>query len=863
MSGKNHSLFIHNVPYACSYQQLVTEKNGRVTDSVFLDANSEFRRIFNMPDGPLEGTRAFEAIPMAREYFNWENVFTRAAEGNLSEIIPLSDRIGGRYYSVVIFSTMPGCFFTILRDRTEEKENSLRLEKQRSEIDGLNRDIEIIFNNTPEALFLLEFIGGQYRYIRSNYAHQKLTGLTQEEIRGKTPSDLLGPTIGGAMMEHIELAAKNPDGISYNDIMSLPIVRGRFFLNRLIPVMQHGRARFIIGSRSDITEIKQLAFEKEELAKSMFSVFNENSAMVLILESGSLNVIDANPAARRFFDFEEGEAEALRACDLFLLPKEKFGELSDVRPGVICRSFIASYMSPDSGARQIEIFTSPVIYQGGSCVCCIIFDVTEREKIREELTQERNLLSVTLDSIGDGVVAVDKKGLISVFNREAQRLTGWNEDEARGRPFSDVFRLGPDITGGPVPSPIEDVLRNGKASLQSAHSMAVSRDGRTLPVSDSASPIKDETGRLYGAVMVFRDVSLDREREETITFLSYHDELTGLYNRRFAETEIKRLDTSRNLPFSIILGDVNGLKLTNDIFGHQAGDTLLKRAAQVMGKCCRADDLVARWGGDEYVILLPHTGAKQARELVDRINDALYNENCLGRHISISLGCATKETEDEDIQNVIRFADKRMYRCKLNGGRAYRMAIIGMLPTLMNDNIHEMKGHCERLKNLCGRMGEKAGLKSAELEKLLLLCGAHDIGMVSVRKELFYKKGSLSSEEEEEIREHTSIGYRIAQGAQELQPVADYILCHHELWDGSGYPRRLFGPEIPRLVRMFSAANFYDTRAFGFGSITAVGEKAAYEEAVREAGRMLDPEMVKLFASVMRDGAKKRERKPV
>lgn len=851
------SLFIRHMPFACVYQKLVADKNGRGLDCAFLEVNQEFRRIFGLPEGPLEGKRMFEVLPKMRDVCSWEDVFAEIADGKASKAFRFQGGVENRHYDTTIASTSPGFFVAAFRDISDDVEKSQRLKKQKSEIESLSRDLEIIFDNTPEALFLMELLDGKYKYIRTNLAHQRLTGLTPDEIRGKTPVQLLGPTIGGAMEEHIRMATETPEGVSYNDIMSLPIVRGRYFLNRLVPVEQNGHVRYIIGSRADITEIRQLTFEKEELARSIFSVFNENSAMVLILEAGTLRVISVNPSACRFFGVTEDGAASLCARDLFLLPEKKFRELSQVGPGKPSPSFIAGFITKKSVARKIEIFTSPVIYQGRSSVCCIMFDVTEREKIREELTRERNLLSVTLDSIGDGVVAVDKRGAISMLNREAARLTGWNEDKAVGRPFYDVFRLKHDKTGEPVLSPIESVLENKEAALLSSHALIVPKGGRAIPISDSASPIMDESGRLYGAVMVFRDVSRDREREEQITYLSYHDALTRLYNRRFAETGIKRLDTERNLPFSVIMGDVNGLKLTNDIFGHPAGDSLLAAVSAVMRQCCGNAGIPTRWGGDEFLILMPGADEAKASAMMMKIDEAFALANDAGRPISVSFGCATKRNKNENIQKTIQRADKRMYHNKLTRSKAYRMAIIGMLPVLMDEKIHEMKGHCDRLKKLCDRMEKIANLPNEEMKKLLLLCEAHDVGMVGVRKEILYKKEPLTADEMEEIREHASIGYRIAQGAPELQPIAEYIFCHHEQWDGGGYPRGVSGLDIPRLVRIFSVVNFYDSYAFGFGNIPAIGEKAAFDATVRRAGSEFDPEIVEIFVAAMKDDVRR------
>ena len=154
-------------------------------------------------------------------------------------------------------------------------------------------------------------------------------------------------------------------------------------------------------------------------------------------------------------------------------------------------------------------------------------------------------------------------------------------------------------------------------------------------------------------------------QNEEILYLSYYDLLTGLYNRRFYEEELKRLDTTRNLPLTIVVGDVNGLKQINDSFGHATGDELLKRSAEVIKRGCRTSDIISRIGGDEFVILLPNTGASEAEIIINRINELSLLEKVGSINISISFGYETKNNEDGEIQEVFKKADKQMYNNKL------------------------------------------------------------------------------------------------------------------------------------------------------------------------------------------------------
>jgi diguanylate cyclase (GGDEF)-like protein len=158
-------------------------------------------------------------------------------------------------------------------------------------------------------------------------------------------------------------------------------------------------------------------------------------------------------------------------------------------------------------------------------------------------------------------------------------------------------------------------------------------------------------------------IDIIRKTKE-ISFLAFHDSLTGLYNRTFFDEEILRMDTSRNLPISLIFGDVNGLKIINDSYGHFYGDEYLKTVAGTIKSSCRQEDLVVRWGGDEFVVLLFRTSEQQAREIIFRIESNLVAIRDFPVTVSVSFGVSTKTSKDQNIANLIEEAEFEMYNQK-------------------------------------------------------------------------------------------------------------------------------------------------------------------------------------------------------
>lgn len=329
-----------------------------------------------------------------------------------------------------------------------------------------------------------------------------------------------------------------------------------------------------------------------------------------------------------------------------------------------------------------------------------------------------------------------------------------------------------------------------------------------------------------------------------------HDALTGLYNRAFFEEELQRLNTGRQLPLSVIVGDVNGLKITNDVFGHYEGDKIIRAAAEVMGRVCRSEDIVARWGGDEFIILLPRTSEKTAENICNRINKACLGNNDTIIQLSISLGCATKLDVREDVRMTVKSAEDRMYRHKLFESRNFRRSLIASLRDTLADRYQESAEHVERMEQLSVMIGTAADLTDTELDELKLLAQLHDIGKVAVNDNVINTPGKLDSAGWAEVRMHSEIGYRIALSSPDVSRVADYILYHHERWDGTGYPLGRKSYEIPKLSRIIAIIDAYDVMTHDRSYKAAMSHNEAIDELIRCSGKQFDPYFVEVFTKL-------------
>ncbi len=269
--------------------------------------------------------------------------------------------------------------------------------------------------------------------------------------------------------------------------------------------------------------------------------------------------------------------------------------------------------------------------------------------------------------------------------------------------------------------------------------------------------------------------------------------LTDLYNRAYFDEELKRLDRERQLPLSIIIGDVNGLKLINDGFGHKKGDLLLRKCAKVLVKSCRSEDIICRWGGDEFAIFLPKTREEEAEEIVERIRLGCIDLENKKLPLSISLGVATKTEHSQNLQKVIKSAEDGMYRRKLVERNSISNSILSAFSRALFEKGLENEKHAYRVSSLSRRIGKAINLSENQLNDLSLLSLLHDIGKVAIAENVLMKKEELTKEEIRMVRRHAIIGYNIAKSTIQLAHIADSILYHHEWWNGHGYPHKLKG----------------------------------------------------------------------
>ena len=301
----------------------------------------------------------------------------------------------------------------------------------------------------------------------------------------------------------------------------------------------------------------------------------------------------------------------------------------------------------------------------------MVFNNFEDNKIPENLNinslKSKNtfnilLINALINNIPDAIYFKDMKSRFVLINKScASKFRINTAEEAIGKTDFDYFT---EEHARQAYNDEQNIIKTGKPIIN-IEEKETWPDNKVRWGSTTKMPLLDETGITIGTFGITRDITENKKADEKIEFLSFHDKLTGLYNRAYLEEEIKRLDTGRQLPISIIMGDINGLKTVNDTKGHYAGDKILRKIAEVLKESFRSEDIIARWGGDEFIGILTKTPRKDALIIVKRIKKSCRTEHTSEIPLSISFGISTKKNSFEDLENVIKDADSDMYKSKL------------------------------------------------------------------------------------------------------------------------------------------------------------------------------------------------------
>ncbi len=612
----------------------------------------------------------------------------------------------------------------------------------------------------------------------------------------------------------------------------------------------------MVGSAWDITERKITEVALRDNERQLRKIFDLLPVGLWITDKEG-RIIKGNPAGERIWDGKIDNVDVEQKIWRFpsgeAIKQGEWALTKTVRYGLTIKEEMLEIETIEGNRKIVINSTAPVTDDNGCLQAAIMInrDVTENEIAKAALKSEKELLSTTLQSIGEGVVVTDAEGRITTVNTVFEQLSGTTQQEAKGRRFDDVVQTVSERKNT-CPSLIEKTLNTGRIISRSNGMQLLCQNGRKVPIAHTVSPICDGSGQIIGTVLVIRNITEQKKRQKKIDYLVYHDALTGVYNRRYFDQMLRKIDTEENLPISIINCDVNGLKLTNDAFGHNAGDKLLISMASVLVKACRPCDIVARSGGDEFMILMPKADESAARNVCSEIK-ALAERNSLNAiDCSISVGYDTKKNPEESLKSIISKAEAFMYRNKSSESPYMRGSSINNILSTLHEKYIRERLHCSHVSEIGSSIALAMGLSDREITEIGLIGRMHDIGKIAVNETLFNKPAMLTEEEWIDMRRHPEVGFRILSASTDTAYIAKSVLAHHERFDGNGYPNGLKGGSIPVMARILAVADAYEAMTNERPYRSTKSKDEALSELKNLRGTQFDPDIVDVFLKLTR-----------
>ncbi len=357
--------------------------------------------------------------------------------------------------------------------------------------------------------------------------------------------------------------------------------------------------------------------------------------------------------------------ELLKGLNMLELPDQGIVEAVKGTLKGLLTDYKGEYLSVTSGKKiPVRVLFAPLFDENNEVTggVGLAEDISERIKAEKELKESEEKYREVLATIEDGYYEVDLNGKITACNRAAARMLGYETDQLIGISYITLCK-----DSGYLFKKFNEAFKTGEAQFSISADM-YHKNGELLCVELSLSLTRDKDGRIIGFRGLGRDITERVLYEKQLRYLSFHDQLTGLYNRLYFENELARLNNSREYPISIIAIDVDDLKVVNDSSGHAAGDELLKACAGAVKNSLRNSDLLARHGGDEFVAILPGTDYTTCSEIVKRISMHIETLNHLktSTPLSISIGFATAAAQENDLSKTLKEADDLMYRHKFS-----------------------------------------------------------------------------------------------------------------------------------------------------------------------------------------------------
>ncbi|MBN2261053.1 MAG: PAS domain S-box protein [Clostridiales bacterium] len=830
--------------------KMLYDDDGNPVDYVFLDVNLAYEILTGMSKEKWIGKKVSE-INLDRDDY-WLDMYSDVAKYGKSVRFEKYMKYFNKYLLINAFSPEKDYFAVTVIDITEQKinEKNLRDEKEK---------FKSIFEYAPDGICNVSLEG---KFMSLNPKMSEILGYSDSELINMTYKDVTAD-------EDMDESSKYMSALIEGEIKQVDLEK-RFIRKSGEKIWGRASVSLVKDSKgmpyyfsvilSDITERKNMELllkRSEERLKRAQEI-----AMVgdweLDLEARR---IWGSDESFKIYGLENIDNNIPYFSVRDMVVDEDRSKLNDVLDDALkgIRDYDIEFKIKKSNSQDISIIHSQAVVlrdENGKPVRVngIVEDITQRKTYEEALKKSALMLKASIESPKETMVSsVDCAYKYLFFNKAHESMMS----HTYGKKIEVGDKVLEKIPFEADRICVEENFSQAMAGISHATIQSYGEQNQYY-FETFYNPIYDEDEKIIGATAFARNITDRIESENKIKYLSYHDVLTGLYNRTFYLEELNRLDTPRQLPISIINADINGLKLINDMFGHTKGDELIQSIGNAIKNACRKEDIVARLGGDEFSIILPNTDHDTAEKICKRIYEMCEKlEDESGSMIfkkSLSVGCDTKIDESESLVEISNKAEEMMYKHKLLERNSMHHSIISSIQTTLHEKSHETKEHADRLVIMSKKIGKMMHLDHSQLKDLELLATLHDIGKMGISDAILLKPGKLNEVEWVEMKKHPEIGYRIAQASPELISISEYILCHHEKFDGTGYPQGLKGNKIPLLSRIIAVVDSYDAMTSNRTYQEAKSKEEAIIELVKCSGTQFDPEIVENFIKIIKKG---------
>ena len=482
---------------------------------------------------------------------------------------------------------------------------------------------------------------------------------------------------------------------------------------------------------------------------------------------------------------------------------------------------------------------------------CIIQDIHERKEAEKALEESERSKGVLLSNLPGMAYrcANDPDWTMTFMSEGCLELTGYQPESLihnQERSFSDLIL---PAYRKMLWEEWQRILGVKKAFRFEYEIQTATREKKW--VLEIGRGVYADDGSVEALEGIIIDITESRRQLDQIRYMNDHDFLTGLYNRKYYEEQKRRIEKSGVENIAIVTADISGVRLTNDTFGYAQGDHLIIETAKILRSCCGQDELLARTGGDEFILLMPGANLESAGQKIEQILQACerYNRGIteFARRITLSLGGGAKSGSGQTVEDAEREANDALRKRKLLERKSYMNSILSAMLATLYARSQETEHHAERLSFMSRKIGLELGLSGKDMDDLQLFTMLHDIGKIGIDDRILNKPGPLTEEEWVVMRQHPEIGYHISMSAPELTQVAEYVLSHHERWDGKGYPRALKAEQIPLAARILAVVDAYDAMTETRVYRKALPREEAIAEIKRNRGTQFDPQIVDIF----------------